>query len=443
MDFVTQRTKMRKRRLSAAELTLTNDSEDDFDSQNSSINITSNSLPAESMSTLETSLTHSLRIKVKDLVSELEIAHAEVCKLVTENSTLKETVNHQLKTIDLLKSVATNKHPLENSSHYSSDFPTNSSPFQSRLLKIKMTSPRMSPLHSDRIISKNYEITKQASKLSSDLDCTGSLNNWPQHQHKGTDMATIVSPAIIDQAHKYNSGKPDGIPFQSLPPETAPTYDRRRRNGCATKHEVPYVYIIGDEQVRDLALKLHHLKLNHSYAVSSIVKPYANSSQILNSRLFPLLRDDDIVVLAVGSNDDDALTLFNNLSTVLSQLQKKCVLVLNVDYNHNSIDTSFLNRNIEFLVNNYPKSKFVTINHRTNKDNLIDIHTKLNIEINFVQQSKVNTFACSCTQNKYSYLNSPAASTIVGNPSSQIQPRNNSASQENTGDKQLFFRKSK
>lgn len=91
-------------------------------------------------------------------------------------------------------------------------------------------------------------------------------------------------------------------------------------------------------------------KWNDVYNVSGEVKPNASSSAILKnlenkSQLF--LRDN-IIILAVGSNDKNPYELFTSLCNILSKLKNNRVYLLGVQRN-NYLNTKLLNSELKMI----------------------------------------------------------------------------------------------
>lgn len=98
------------------------------------------------------------------------------------------------------------------------------------------------------------------------------------------------------------------------------------------------IIILGDEQVQGFSTKLRNYRSqieNDIYTISSWVKPYATCEQVPSScdNILQNLCNEDIIVLAVGSNDKNPYIVFSELCHALHKLKKYHVFVLNVNRN--------------------------------------------------------------------------------------------------------------
>lgn len=97
--------------------------------------------------------------------------------------------------------------------------------------------------------------------------------------------------------------------------------------------EKPKIFIFGDQQVKGLAsiiIKARSNRWNDKYNVESIIKPNATSTQILSScsdAFINRLTSNDIILLALGSNDKCPYTLISEICNVLYKLRHNYVYI--------------------------------------------------------------------------------------------------------------------
>ncbi|CAG5011445.1 unnamed protein product [Parnassius apollo] len=82
------------------------------------------------------------------------------------------------------------------------------------------------------------------------------------------------------------------------------------------------IFILGDQQMRGLAIKIleyRYGKYNDVYNVTSIIKSQAQSRDIMtNFNVIPEnMNEDDVIILSVGSNDNDPYLLYGNVCNFL------------------------------------------------------------------------------------------------------------------------------
>lgn len=136
----------------------------------------------------------------------------------------------------------------------------------------------------------------------------------------------------------------------------------------ATSVEKKKFLILGDEQARGLASQINEdrkKKNDTTYDIFGMVQSGAKCSEILKSceTLNYSLKSDDIVILAVGANDDNPYKMLIDLGNILYILRNQNVFVINVQYNR-YLNERLLNKKIQMLLVNYNKSHFVKITGR-------------------------------------------------------------------------------
>lgn len=155
------------------------------------------------------------------------------------------------------------------------------------------------------------------------------------------------------------------------------------------------IFILGDQQIRGLAIKIlefRYGKYNDVYNVTSIIKPYAQSRDILTSfNVLPeSINEDDVIIFSVGSNDRDPYLLYSNLCNFLAKYKNcKCILI-NVMTNQN-LNVKKLNNDLHMLSRKYDNCTFIDINtykYNDFKTPLQKLTFKINIEIDFMKYKK-------------------------------------------------------
>lgn len=146
------------------------------------------------------------------------------------------------------------------------------------------------------------------------------------------------------------------------------------------------IVMLGDQQLKNMATTMIDLRSSYSnkaYNVLSFVKPYATSSQILENSILTELRKDDIIVLAVGANENHQQDLIDALTKTFDKLKDNVVFLLGV--RHSKLDEILLNRHIKSLVSKYPNVNMIDV---ATKLFVKDICFKLNIEIDYLEYKK-------------------------------------------------------
>lgn len=152
------------------------------------------------------------------------------------------------------------------------------------------------------------------------------------------------------------------------------------------------IYILGDQQVRGLALKLLESRSgrwNDAYDVISLIKPHARSSDILSSfNMLPNnINKNDIIILSVGSNDTDPYLLFNNVCNTLCKFNNCKVFVTNVKTNRH-LNVNRLNNELYMLIRKYDNCTYIDINNKNYenyKSYMQKLTFKINIEIDYIK----------------------------------------------------------
>lgn len=123
------------------------------------------------------------------------------------------------------------------------------------------------------------------------------------------------------------------------------------------------IYIIGDQQVKGLTTQLIKSRSrgwNDRYSVTGLVKPFASSSQILNScsSMYDKISKNDILILSLGCNDKNPYSIMTNICNILCNFKESKVFLLSVQHN-NYLNTHKLNSEINALIKNYANCTFI------------------------------------------------------------------------------------
>lgn len=148
------------------------------------------------------------------------------------------------------------------------------------------------------------------------------------------------------------------------------------------------VHILGDQQIKGLSKRLHARRNSHKGSpctIMTILKPDATSQQILNScdGLQTSLKENDVVILAVGSNDKNPYVLFRELEVALYKLRKCKVFLANVLYNP-YLNIELLNYNLKFISRNHENCSFIETNNINKDIFLTELCHKLSVEIDYL-----------------------------------------------------------
>lgn len=178
---------------------------------------------------------------------------------------------------------------------------------------------------------------------------------------------------------------------EDLPLDTISPSSKKEVNLVQAKKPKKNIFILGDQQIRGLAIKLIETRLgkwNDVYHISSIVKPSAPSLDILTNiePLLDVITKDDIIILAVGSNDKDPFLLYSNLCNAIYKLNGFNVFVTSV-FQNRYLNVEKLNFDISRMIKNYQNATFIHIELRDlgPKMYLKQLTFKLNIEVDYLK----------------------------------------------------------
>lgn len=328
---------LRKKRLTNSLSNLTKLS---FDSMNSTETFDVSALSLPNQSSHEYSMIESFRNQIKNLKSELEIAHEEIENLNFENTTLKRTIEKQEKALNLCKRIGLSDQNLNINT-----------PIANRLRKIVKEDLHKSIRSGTPLKSHNaslYRGNKPFKEVSTPINNSKKdilINNSFTIKTKPNQNLIDVNSDILINTENIN---------------------RQEKNNLLDTEKK--IIILGDQQVKGLAVRLTNNRnknhWNNNYIITGHVKPYAQCSDILeNFKYFGTLTSKDRIFLSVGSNDKNPTLFIKNLTNALNNLQHTQVFILEI-INNRFLNTNLLNYHIKNLVATYPNCKFISKNPR-------------------------------------------------------------------------------
>lgn len=289
-----------------------------------------------------------LKKRNKELQEKLQIADNEIDNLLLENSELKKIVSRH-----------------EKKANHLADIISHSSSKKNITLRNKNKSLKSTQL--------DFSINGENKIISQNLDC--------YNPSSAPSMDTVAKqPLNIDY-----SGPSSGVAANL---QTSELIDVARSPQSAQTSAKPTIYVIGDQQVRGLAeqlVKSRSKGWNDCYNVMGIVKPFALSSEILNScsSLYNSLKNDDILILSLGCNDENPYFIMSNLCNILNNV-KNCKILLLSTYQNCYLNVNKLNGEINALIRNYTNCTFINV------ELLLADYPLRNMTINQLVSFKIN-----------------------------------------------------
>lgn len=294
---------------------------------------------------LEAYFIDDLKRKLEETQSELMSAHEEIIKLNTEITYLRQQSEERNKKIEFLKNFTMNS-PITTNTYQTSTYKKKAKP-------------------------KKIKIDKKVCKI---LDSTTDVCS------QDTTIEVLTNTSKQQDITKKNLAmkKHD----EKIKPIEGQTIQRITDNK-------PGIFILGDQQAKGLSLNLiksRDRKWNNIYRVSSIVKPNARSTQILEScdHLKKSITESDIVILLLGANDKDPYQLFSEICIALYKLKNcKQVIIPEIQYNP-YLNEQLLNHKIKLLVKQFENCIYLDYQSASFENNINNLCFKLNIEIDYL-----------------------------------------------------------
>lgn len=304
--------------------------------------------------------------KINKLNIELEIAHNQVDNLILENSDLKKQINDYKKKIDRYKSVGIGI-PLSNNQKTPLRF-------YSPQYKRRLQYPTMKvglPRTSSRDLTLNTIIRNSPPKDGNKLDLQCSANIKTKHSpslktkfsnistqsinDKNMDMATLIDCGI-DEDNTTN----DNLQRQSRTPQPR-TLSNLQRNVEQMKPPKHRVMLFADQTGYGMRKVLQNC-LGSTFIVTSIIKPHAPMSEILNScaDFCKDFTNTDFVIIMGGSNDTNPLKLQSVLYCKLNEMKHTNLLVGKI-YKSKYLNVRMLNNLLKLTCDNCTNASYITM----------------------------------------------------------------------------------
>lgn len=173
---------------------------------------------------------------------------------------------------------------------------------------------------------------------------------------------------------------------KTLLPQKTSKEDATRNKG-KSKH----IFILGDEQLRNLSSALLRTRLgkwNDDYQPDALIMPGATSTELLVQceKLLNKIKNNDIVVLGIGNNDNNLHKLHSNLCIALSRLCKVTVFIVPVIKNPYLNETT-LNYHLKLWTKHFENCTVIESNfiYRKNCHYINYICKKINICIDYIK----------------------------------------------------------
>lgn len=282
-----------------------------------------------------------LKQQIANLQESLTSAHEEIINLHSEISTLKHTIEEKDQKLTLLKRISSSAHSSPSSSKAAKS---------KKITSICLNTARTPPIHNHNTVCRNMSLMLSPSKTQHNQ---GQSNNY-------FEQNSCSSPAHASA---------EGIKLQSE---------------CSLKK--PTIYVLGDQQLRNLATEMYSTRINtwnDIYSIQGIIKPNTTCTQTLKDceYLSKKLNKKDVVILGIGSNEKNPLKLYSELCNTLHVLRNNKVFIVNV-FRNPYLNTYMLNNMIELLCNCYKNCTFVSLNRNINY--IRALCQKLNAEIDYI-----------------------------------------------------------
>lgn len=352
---------------------LTNKSLDDLSFLSSDSNTLRKSLP--DLSTVVCQETLDLHATIQDLREKLESAHKEIENLLQEKSCLQARVEEQESKISQLTKICS----------------TTSTPIQTPLRQKK----KRKTINVDH----EYEISAIACNSTQD-ECNQN------HLLQKTTIDGDTTAVYKDSEKEVDNGN-------TLSPKTS-------RDGASStdKNEnVRKIYVFGGKQCTGLGEKLARTRINtkyEEYKVSSIVKPWAQSSEILKGYQNVEDSAENYLILSIGESDSNPTKITLDIAALLSKFKHINIIILQIIYNP-FLNEWKLNNLLKNICNNDSKCSFLSLSNLTRNKNkfLYDTCKKINYLIDSKDyENKFLLKTCSRQQANYVIEAGPKKGTI-------------------------------
>lgn len=265
-----------------------------------------------------------LREKIARLELNLNIAENEIENLVADNQNLKKQITeYELKIRQL--------------THICKSTPNTAS--------AKKNKPRRVPVTEENLSRSYLEQPKKR-----DRAVAPSPSSMKNYDHNHTKHYQILKERV-DRTTSTPRKPEEGI------------------SGLEMSEEKPKkrIFILGDESLKGLSatlLKTREGKWNDVYKTFAFIVTDASSTDIIPycDIIQKDLNENDIVILGLGSHDDNIHVLHSNLCIALSKLKKASILLLPIHYNCH-FNEKTLNYNMKLWINHFSHCTFIDISN--------------------------------------------------------------------------------
>lgn len=348
---------------------------------NTQLDYSIRSLPT--VTNLNSSLLEDLQEQLETCKIELESAHEEVSNLLSENTNLKKIIEDKNKQISVLRNLVTEGTTTTRQSPKNRSLST---PISKRKLNILLRTPRVSPIYLNKSIHKysNMVMTETTPLDNNDTHKTAerqipkNINNMLSTSVSISDPVSVMSSKDEDKNIVLGSHLPQILNDDNLdltiskPVSTISALEECKRSDMMSDQnkeqltsKKSQLLIFGSQQCAQLGSKLTKRRENqktiNSYHITSFIKSYAKTDQILNSLNCFELSQNDTVVLSVGENDTNPTKMMIDLTSTLNHLQKFNVNIYILSTISHHLNEGELNLMLKNISNNYKNCKYVDV----------------------------------------------------------------------------------
>lgn len=291
--------------------------------------------------------------EIQLLKKQLEIALAEIENIRAENCLLKEQTIEQDRVIVQLKKIC----------------PSSSYTPESTLRKNKQT--QRNTLHNS-CVDLTLKSDDERDESKDNITCSKNINiQVDAHQaniQTNLPLENNITISSISEVKEYH--KPTSPEIQSR----------------------PQIIICGGQQLSGLASELIHSRMGskyENYKVSALIKPNAETPEILKCCQNVHQSKDDYLILSVGENDVNPNKLLYELITIIKSLKNINIIIVNVCRNK-SLNELMLNNLLKNICHNFENCRFLDIglNVQYKKNFLHNACYKINLILDNIYYTK-------------------------------------------------------
>lgn len=129
------------------------------------------------------------------------------------------------------------------------------------------------------------------------------------------------------------------------------------------------IYIYGGTQCVGLAGKIMNSRINtqyNKYSVTSFIKPYANTQEIIQTSKLNTYTKNDKIILSLGENDTNPFEVMIGLINLAQSVNNCTIIVMSVQ-NNPYLNTDKLNHTLKHISTNLPNCKFLDFMSENNE----------------------------------------------------------------------------